>query len=217
MLLIGFDGYGGLATNPAEDVVRRLDGERIGGIVIAGRTLPVRLAEVGPRLAELIHELRPRAVIGLGLRPGETALGLERLAANVVDFEIADNAGLVARGAVVAGGPAAYLSTLPLGAIRDRLLAAGIPAGLSGSAGQFVCNALMYHALRLAAERAPPLPCGFIHLPYLPQQVAALMAAAREPGAAAPRQRTDLPSMALETMVEGVRLAIATTLDAASP
>jgi pyroglutamyl-peptidase len=216
MLLTGFEGYGGLATNPAEEVVRRLGGARIGGGVIAGRTLPVRLAEVGSRLAELLRELRPRAVIGLGLRPGETALGLERLAANVADFEIADNAGLIARGAVVADGPAAYLSTLPLAVIRDRLHAAGIPARLSGSAGQFVCNAVMYHTLRLCAERTPPPLCGFIHLPYLPQQVATLMAAARAPDAT-PRQRTDLPSMALETMVEGVRLAIAATLEAASP
>jgi pyroglutamyl-peptidase len=215
MLLTGFEGYGGRAINPAEEVVRALDGALIAGTRVDGRTLPVRYAEIGPRIAALIEELRPRAMICLGLWPGEPMLRIERIAANIADFEIADNAGLIARAPVVEGGPAGLLATLPIAPIRDRLLAAGIPARLSSTAGQFLCNALMYHALRLCAERAPPPPCGLIHLPYLPRQVALLMAQKRDPAAVEVQQRADLASMALSTMVEGVRLAIATTLETA--
>jgi pyroglutamyl-peptidase len=217
MLLTGFEGYGGRTINPAGEIVRRLDGARIGATPVHGRTLPVCYAEIRPRLAALIDELQPRAVICLGLCPGEPMLRIERLAANIADFEIADNLGLVANEAVVEDGPAAFLSTLPIEAIRDRLLAAGIPARLSGTAGQFVCNALMYHALRLCAERSPPPRCGFIHLPYLPEQVALLMAQARDHATVELRLRADLASMALETMADGVRLAIETTLEAAPP
>jgi pyroglutamyl-peptidase len=213
MLLTGFEGYGGRTINPAEEVARRLDGATIAGAVVRGRTLPVRFAEIGSRIAGLIEELRPRAVIGLGLWPGEPMLRIERIAANIADFRIADNAGLIAKAPVVEGGPAAFLSTLPIEAIRDRLVDAGIPARLSGTAGQFLCNALMYHALRLCAGRAPPICCGFIHLPYLPEQVALLLAQARDPAAVGLHQRADLASMGLETMVEGVRIAIATTLE----
>jgi pyroglutamyl-peptidase len=213
MLLTGFEGYGGRSVNPAEEVARRLDGATIAGALVQGRTLPVRLAEIGLRIDRLIEELRPRAVLGLGLWPGEPMLRIERIAANIADFRIADNAGLIAKAPVVEGGPAAFLSTLPIEAIRDRLLDAGIPARLSGTAGQFLCNALMYHTLRLCARRTPPPCCGFIHLPYLPEQVALLQAAARDPAATDLHQRADLASMALDTMVEGVRLAIATTLE----
>jgi pyroglutamyl-peptidase len=78
-----------------------------------------------------------------------------------------DNVGLMTRGPVVEGGAEAYRSTLPIHAIQDRLLAAGIPAHLSGSAGSFLCNALTYHALRGYAKHAPAALCGFIHLPFL--------------------------------------------------
>jgi pyroglutamyl-peptidase len=90
---------------------------------------------------------------------------------------------------------------LPIHAIQDRLLEAGIPARLSASAGTFLCNALMYHALRLCAERAPPPCCGFIHLPYLPEQVARLITDDR-------RTRRDTASMGLEIMVRAVETVI---------
>jgi pyroglutamyl-peptidase len=141
-------------------------------------------------------------------------LRLERVAVNIADFEIPDNIGLMTRGPVVEGGAAAYPSTLPIHAIQDRLLAAGIPAQLSGSAGTFLCNALMYQALRHCAEHTLAGPCGFIHLPYLPEQVCALVQQLHEGAKVELHQRADLASMALETQVEGIRLAIETTLEA---
>jgi pyroglutamyl-peptidase len=180
---------------------------------VTGRTLPVSFAELGPRIARLISEAAPHAVICLGLWPGEPMVRLERIAVNIADFEIADNAGVTRRGAVVDGGPAAYGTTLPIHAIQGRLLEAGIPARLSGSAGTFLCNSLMYHALRACAGRDPVPACGFIHLPYLPQQVAAIVRDTRDEARFELHQRGDLASMALETMVEAVRLAIETTIE----
>ena len=97
MLLTGFESYGGRTVNPAEQIVTRLNGTRIGGVEICGRTLPVAYAEVGPRVASLIEELRPEAVICLGLWPGAPTLRVERIAANIADFQIADNLGAIAR------------------------------------------------------------------------------------------------------------------------
>ena len=213
MLLTGFQSYGGRAANPAEDVVKALDGEVIAGRTVMGRTLPVRYAELGSQIAQLVAETAPRAVICLGLWPGEPMLRLERIAVNIADFEIADNAGLIERGAVVTGGPVAYAATLPIHAIQDRLLEAGIPARLSGSAGNFLCNALMYHALRSCARHDPVPACGFIHLPYLPQQVSNIVRDTRDDARLELHQRGDLASMALETMVEAIRLAIRTTIE----
>jgi pyroglutamyl-peptidase len=214
MLLTGFESYGGRSLNPSEQVVRQLAGAEMGGVRVSGHTLPVDYAELGARIAALITEVRPRAVICLGLWPGTPTLRLERIAANIADFEIPDNLGRIERGPVVAGGAEAYLSTLPIHAIQGRLLDAGIPVRLSGSAGSFLCNALMYHALRACAEPAPTSPCGFIHLPYLPEQVSALLQQMREGAEVELHQRADLASMALSVQVEGVRLAIETTLEA---
>jgi pyroglutamyl-peptidase len=214
MLLTGFESYGGRSVNPAEQVLMRLAGTEIRGVRVTGHTLPVDYRELGTGIRQLIENVQPRAVICLGLWPGTPMLRLERVAVNIADFEIPDNVGLMTRGPVVDGGAAAHLSTLPIHAIQDRLLEAGIPARLSGSAGTFLCNALMYHALRICAGRAPEPPCGFIHLPYLPQQVSALLLQMREWAKVALHQRADLASMALDVQVEAIRLAIETTLEA---
>jgi pyroglutamyl-peptidase len=216
MLLTGFESYGGRSLNPAEQVVKRLDGAEIRGIRVYGRTLPVDYQGLGPRVTRLIEEIQPRVVICLGLWPGTPMLRLERIAVNIADFEIPDNVGHITRGPVIEDGAEAYRSTLPLHLIQDRLLEAGIPARLSASAGTFLCNALMYQTLRACAERVPAAPCGFIHLPYMPEQVSALILQMRESVKVELHQSADLASMALEIQIEAVRIAIETTLDAIS-
>ena len=216
MLLTGFESYGGRSLNPAEQVVKRLDGAEICGIRVNGRTLPVDYQGLGPRITQLIEEIQRCAVICLGLWPGTPMLRLERIAVNIADFEIPDNVGHMTRGPVVEGGAEAHASTLPIHAIQDRLLKAGIPARLSASAGTFLCNALMYHALGVSAERVPAAPCGFIHLPYVPEQVSMLLLQMREWAKVELHQRADLASMALEIQIEAVRIAIETTLEATS-
>jgi pyroglutamyl-peptidase len=133
---------------------------------------------------------------------------LERVAVNCADFEIADNQGLLTREPVLEGGAAARLSTLPLADIRERLLDAGIPCRLSGSAGTFLCNALMYHTLDACAGREPPPPAGFVHLPYLPRQVAWLIRDTAEEARLELHQRG--------TMVEAVRIALETVLQSSA-
>ena len=216
VLLTGFESYGGRSVNPAEQIVNELGGVEIGGERVVGRTLPVNYAELGPRISALIEETSPRAVICLGLWPGEPMIRLERLAANIADFEIADNVGAMEHGPIVQGGPAALASTLPLTEIRDNLLASEIPCRLSGTAGQFLCNALMYHALTVsAASEAAPL-CGFVHVPYVPQQVAGLLSDLSAEASLELHQRADLVSMSLDTMVDAIRIAIETTLAASA-
>jgi pyroglutamyl-peptidase len=205
VLLTGFEAYGGRSLNPSEEIVRSLDGVVIAGEQIQGRCLAVELRSIGPAIRAAIVESEPVLVVCMGLWPGEAMLRLERIAINQADFDLPDNAGLVAREPLDTGGPAAWSATVPLHAIRERLLAEGIPCHLSGTAGQFLCNAVMYHALAACAARAPAPPAGLIHLPYLPQQVAGMLAAT-------PGQRTDLASMSLEPMCRGVRLAIETGL-----
>lgn len=213
MLVTGFEAYGGRGLNPAEQVVRALDGQEIRGVRVTGATLPVAYAELGTRFQGLIAEQRPKAVICIGLWPGEPMIRIERVGLNVNDFEIPDNMGAIESCVIEPEGPPARLSTLPVDEIRDRLLEAGLPARVSGTAGSFLCNALLYKALGVIEREAPEVPCGFIHVPYLPTQVAELLKATRAERALELHQRADLASMSLDTTLSALQIAIATTLE----
>ena len=204
VLITGFEPYGGHGRNPSYEAMQALDGRTIEGSAIVGRGLPVSMARLRPALAALLDEREYGAIISLGLQPGASVIHLERNAANLADFDIADNDGFGARDIEVSpGGSAARLATLPLRAIEQAMLAAGIPARLSSSAGTYLCNACLYCCLE--AVEARPVPCGFLHLPCMPEQVA-------EAGLKQDRQRAGMASMELSRIVAGVEIAVRETL-----
>ena len=208
ILVTGFEPYGGHGRNPSFDAMQALDGRIVAGATVIGRGLPVSMARLRPALAALLSEAEYAAVIGLGLQPGAAVINIERGAANLADFEIDDNDGFRVKDTEVSpGGPAARPATLPLRAIERAILAAGIPARLSPSAGTYLCNACLYCCLEALEDRERPVPCGFLHLPCTPEQVAeaALKQDARA-GAMA--------SMELSRIVAGVEIAVRQTVRA---
>lgn len=198
VLLTGFEPFDQDTVNPSWEAVRLLDGTVQGDARIVARQLPCAFAAAPERLCQLLEEFTPQLVIAVGLGPGRTDIGIERVAININDARIPDNLGYQPIDiAVVEQGPAAYFSTLAIKAMGRALRAAGIPASVSHTAGTFVCNQVFYclqHALAGSGIRS-----GFIHVPFLPQQVAL----APQPVA----------SMSLETQVQGLRVAIITALD----
>lgn len=208
-LLTGFEPYGRRSANPSAKLAAMLDGSRIGDLDVVGRTLPVSLDGLAQRIDTLLHEFAPAVVIALGLWPGEPMIRLERFAVNLADFEISDNAGdRLTDAAIAANGQVALSATLPLRAIERALLAEGIPVRLSNTAGTFLCNATLYHLLHAIEQRGARIPCGFVHLPYLPEQVAEMMSAARA-GTLEVNQRADLASMDLSMMEQAIRSTLA--------
>ncbi len=211
-LVTGFEPYGRRGINPASEVAKRVAGLEIEGARVVARVLPVSFVALRPRARELMRELNPRVVVSLGLWPGEPTIRLERVAVNVADFEIPDNEGSLVRDDVVeVAAPTGVSCTLPLRAIESALLSAGIPTRLSASAGTFLCNATMYTFLRTEQALAGAR-CGFVHLPYLPRQVAALLDDLRKEQQLELHQRADLASMSLDAMVEAVRIVLAVSL-----
>jgi pyroglutamyl-peptidase len=193
VLLTGFQPFGGEQVNPSWQAVSALQGARIAGHRVVARELPVAFGTSLKALRAALKETQPSLVICVGQAGGRAQLSLERVAINVDDARIPDNAGAQPVDLpVVDGGPAAYFSTLPIKAMREALRAAGFPAEVSQTAGTYVCNHVFYglmHAVR--ARRA--LRAGFIHIPYSPAQ------AAVHPGA---------PSLAVDTVAEALRLAV---------
>jgi len=213
ILLTGFEPYGGRASNPAYEAMKTLDGRIIHDRTVIGRGLPVTLADMRSRLQGLIDELQPSAVISLGLWPGEPIIRLERVGINIADFEIADNQGVILRDTPVSNGTSAgRWSTLPLRAIEMALLQEGIPVRISSTAGTFLCNACLFTLMDILAARGSTIPAGFIHVPYMPEQVATLLSDLRSAAALELHQRADLASMELSRTVRAIEIAIRTTL-----
>jgi pyroglutamyl-peptidase len=212
-LVTGFEPYGGRDLNPATEVMRALEGTSIGGASVVGRLLPVSYRLLPARLDEILDEVQPEIAISLGLWPGEPMIRLERLAANVADFEIPDNEGaLLEDAAIGAANAPAFFATLPLRRIEQALLGKAIPARISSTAGTFLCNATLFTLLSRREKGPALMRCGFIHLPYLPSQVAAFLEEQKRERKLELHQRADLASMELATMIEAVRTAIAVSV-----
>jgi len=178
LLVTGFEPFSGDAVNPSELVAAALHGSVVEArgrrARIVAQRLPCAFGDARRRLAAAVDEWRPVAVLALGLAAGRAGLTPERVAVNLVDARIADNAGgQPADQPVVPQGPAAYFTTLPVKAMVAAMRAVGAPAELSLSAGSFVCNELFYGLMHHLAT-AGPAPCrgGFMHLPLLPAQAA---------------------------------------------
>jgi pyroglutamyl-peptidase len=205
VLLTGFEPFNGAAVNPAWEAVRLLEGwegaHPARPFRIEVRQLPCVFGAAAQALCAAVDEVRPDIAIAVGQAGGRSEISVERVAINVDDAAILDNAGRQPVDTPIAAeGPAAYFTTLPIKAMVAAMRAHGLKAGVSQTAGTFVCNhvfyALMHHVHGQA--RSQPIRAGFIHVPFLPEQAAACT----EP----------TPSMALDEIVAGLRIAVEVAL-----
>jgi pyroglutamyl-peptidase len=197
VLLTGFEPFNKATINPSWEAVRALEGWRGEGFRVEVLQLPCVFGRANEVLRDAVDRIKPDVVIATGQAGGRAELSVERIAINVDDALFLDNAGeQPIDTAIVAGGPAAYFTTLPIKAIVREIRARGVAGGVSQTAGTFVCNhvfyGLMHHTLGKAVR------AGFIHVPFLPEQAAAY------PGGA--------PGMELEDMIDGLRAAVEVTL-----
>lgn len=190
LLVTGFEPFGGDNVNPSWLVAQALHGELIAGARVQALCLPCVFGQALTVLQAALQQQRPQMVLALGLAAVRSEISVERVALNLDDARIADNAGAQPIDEpVFAGGPAAYFSTLPIKAIAAALLQADLPAAVSQTAGTFVCNHVFYglmhqlHQLR----RHRTVRAGFMHVP-------------------------PLSAMDLDAQVRAVRLALLTSL-----
>lgn len=193
LLVTAFDPFGDDKINSALETMMHLSDERE-GVMIIKLQIPTVFGMASKCVIDAIKKEKPYAVIMLGMARGRTAITPERVAINLEDARIEDNEGNKPFEQVIAkDGPVAYFSTLPIQDMVAAMLEGGIPAFISNSAGTFVCNHLMYNVLHHLANDQQNIPAGFIHLPYLPEQVVC---------------RPNLASMSLEAMAAGVEICL---------
>jgi len=194
LLLTGFEPFGGEKTNPSLEAVKCLDGYVAGNIVVKAVELPVAWDRVAPLLENALLEHSPSMVIAVGQAGGRAKIAVERIGINVCHGK--DNYDVSRSGEpVIQGEPDGYFSSLPVESLALAISKAGVPAYVSNSAGTYLCNFALYTLEHLIRSRRLPATSCFIHIPYLPSQVA---------------DKTEqlTPSMSLETIVAGLRAAI---------
>ena len=193
LLLTGFEPFGEESINPSWEIARGVAENTSTGVDVTPLELPVGGRVSPARLLPALEAGRYDAWLGLGQAGGRRQLSVERVGINL----LIDRDGLGAareEQLLVEGGPAAYFARLPVRELAERIAAAGAPAAVSNSAGTYICNEVLYAVQHHLAMAGRDIPSGFIHLPYLPEQVA--------------DKPPDTPSMALETQVLGVRAAV---------
>jgi pyroglutamyl-peptidase len=195
VLVTGFEAFGGQTVNPSWMAAQALHGRTVAGHRLIGAQLPTVFGSAIEALRDLLHRYHPALVVCTGQAGGRTALSLERIAINVNDARIPDNDGAQPVDTpVVAGGPAAYFTSMPIKAMLAALLAEGINAEVSQTAGTFVCNHVFYGLMHELETRHDLRRTrgGLIHVPWLPPQ--------------------GQPSMRLDEIVSGLRVAIGCAL-----
>ena len=165
LLLTGFEPFLNFTVNPTMQIVEELHGTTIGDYTIHSEVLTVDFQSSGEQLLTHIEALQPDAVLSLGLAGGRYKMTPERIAINVKDGEPDNNGHKPVDEMIQAQGQDGYMSTLPVRAMVDRLLAEGLPAELSNSAGTYLCNNVMYEGLHYAATQRPAMKSGFLHIP----------------------------------------------------
>ena len=168
LLITGFDPFDGQIINPSWEAVRLMP-EIIGDFALCKLQLPTCYGEAPRILLEKATEIQPDVIISVGQAGGRANVTPERIAVNIRDSKRADNSGRICFGERIdPEGDAAFFSTLPVEAMAEAICVVGLPGAVSNTAGTFVCNDVLYNALR-RFEGAKTL-VGFIHVPYLPEQ-----------------------------------------------
>lgn len=186
LLITGFDPFDGASVNPSWEAVKLLP-DVIGEYELCKLQIPTVFGLAPKTVLEKAAEIDPDVIISVGQAGGRAAVTPERIGINVRDARITDNAGVSPKDEpIIPGGPDGLFSTLPVKAMIAAITEAGLPGAVSNTAGTFVCNDVLYSLLHHYA--GTKVRCGFIHVPFLPEQGS--------------------PSLALEDTVKALAAAI---------
>lgn len=194
ILMTGFDPFGGETVNPAYEAVKLLADE-VAGVKVAKLEIPTVFGKAAEAVEKGILEHQPDVVICVGQAGRRADVEVERIAINLMEAPIPDNAGNQPMDKKCQeDGPDAYFATLPVKAMVKQMQEKGIPASVSYTAGSYVCNNVMYDLLYMLDKRYPHIRGGFIHVPYATSQ-----------GIGKP---VGTPTMSLETMAQALEAAV---------
>lgn len=164
ILVSGFEPFDGDAENPSAlllDWLKTNQNEKL-HFDLHTALLPVTFKTSYQELKKAIVEFKPTHVVLTGFAKNRSELTLERIAINWVDARIPDNDGVVLKAQKINDDSLDGLfTTLPIQKMLEASLGAGCPTKISTSAGEYVCNHLIYQFL----DDQKGIPGTFIHIP----------------------------------------------------
>ncbi|PEZ74716.1 pyroglutamyl-peptidase I [Bacillus sp. AFS017274] len=195
VLLTGFEPFGGERVNPSWEAVKQLHGEVIEDVTLVAEQIPTVFGKSVAVMEQLIQQHNPDIVICVGQAGGRLHITPERVAINMDDARIPDNQGNQPIDEPITDkGPVAYWSTIPIKRIVENMKESNIPASVSHTAGTFVCNHIFYGLMDYITRTSSSIRGGFIHIPFIPEQTI----------------NKEAPSLSLETIVKGIKIAAVT-------
>ena len=201
ILLTGFEPFGGETVNPAQEAVALVKDE-IRGAQIVKCYVPVVFDKAIETVHNAMAKENPDVVLCIGQAGGRYEMTPERVAINCDDARIPDNEGnSPVDQPVFADGAPAYFSTLPIKKMVQYMKAANVPASVSNTAGTYVCNHLMYGVRYYIEKEFPNAIGGFMHVPYLHEQV---------------MTKANTASLSKEDVIKGIEASIEAIVDSLS-
>ena len=168
LLITGFDPFGGETVNPAWEAVKLLP-ESIGAYTLYKLEIPTVFSLAAEAVLNTANGIQPDVILCIGQAGGRAAVTPERIGINMANASIPDNQGNQPRNMpIVPGGADGIFATVPVQAMADAIVSAGLPGAVSNTAGTFVCNDTLYRLLHHFAGSSTQV--GFIHVPYAPEQ-----------------------------------------------
>ena len=197
VLVTGFEPFGKETINPSLEVIKKLD-DKIMDSQIIKLKLPTVFRKSIDILENALEKEKPDIVLCIGQAGGRDKITIERVAINISDARIPDNEGNEPIDEVIfEDGDTAYFSNIPIKKMVEEMKTNNIPAAISNTAGTYVCNHIMYGLLYNIDKKYPNMKGGFIHIPYIPEQVI---------------EKANAPSMSLDNIVKGISIAIETAI-----
>lgn len=190
LLITAFDPYDIWTENSSWLALVEFTRQLPSDIKVVTRRYPVDFQALRERLTRDLKENYDFA-LHLGQAPGAAAIRLEAIGINVggSSQELPDQ-----HRALVADGPVAYRSALPLADWAALIREAGIPAMVSYHAGTFLCNATLYLSHYLAEQHGLRTQSAFVHLPLTRSQTAC--------------SHKELPGLAVQELAAALRLIV---------
>jgi len=193
VLVTGFDPFGGESINPAFEAVKALP-DTLGTIEIIKKEIPTVFYKSLDCIDGLINTFSPDIIICVGQAGGRSDISIEKVGINLNEARIPDNEGNQPQNKpVYSDGETAYFSNLPLKGMIKDLHASKVPASISYTAGTYVCNHVLYGVSYLVDKKYSHIKSGFIHVPFLPEQVVG---------------KSNMPSMTVETITKALEICI---------
>lgn len=197
ILVAAFDPFGGATINPALEAVKKMK-DTIHGAPVVKVEIPTVFHQSLEVLTKAVEREAPEVIIVVGQAGGRQEISVERVAINIDDARIPDNAGnQPVDQKIIPGGPEAYFSNLPIKRMTDGIRRSGVEAAVSNTAGTFVCNHIFYGLMHYIESRGLSARGGFIHVPLIPEQL---------------RDRDELPAMELSDITRALEAAAAAAI-----